>query len=477
MKKIVILFAVFISIMSCKVQLSPKPSIGVAGEKPQLEESKIILPLSIDLKKLEDIFNKSVTKGKIVTVKDPGCKRTEYAIDIFRNRPFTLNAIEDKLIVTTNLDLIGKAKHCAGVHDDCGCRTGWCKTKVNIDFNLNIEVDLDLNSQYEVIGNVKLNGQITDGEVLAVKCGSLTFNLPIKDVMGDINDQLKPLEKSINKQINEELKKFELKKEITKAWNDSHQNIPIEQFFLKVIPQNMYFKNFTSTANTVELQAGVGLLLNLTTIQDNIPIGPLPKLTVLDIDESGFIIDLPIDGEFSLISEELNAIYANKKYSYGNSWVKINEITVYGGKIAEDVPVIAFDLDINGKIGWFKKVEGHIFFTAKPELDTEKNIVSLDDFKLEVNSQNEILNKSVQYLVNNFYYEDISKAAIYNFDNDLKNIETQLKNELSNIEIGNYTIKLDLEKVSVDGIYITNDLIGIESFAKGRISKIPVKKE
>jgi len=477
MKKIILLLTFSISLLSCKVTLSPKPSIGIADKKPRLEESKIILPLSIDLKKLEDIFNNSIPNGKIATVADPGCKRTEYSIDILRNKPFSLRAVKDKLIATTTLSLTGKAKHCAGVHDDCGCRTGWCKTKVNIDLKLNTELDLDLNSQYEVIGSVKLNGQITDGDVLAVHCGSLTFNIPIEEIMGDINDQLKPLEASINSQINEELKKFQLKEEITKIWNSSHQNIPLEQFFLKVIPENLYFKNFTSTTSSLELQAGVGLLLNITTVQNDIPIQPLPDLTVLDIDESGFLIDLPVDAEFSLISEELNAIYANQKYTYGSSWVRIKEITTYGGKIADDVPVIAFDIEINGKIGWFKKVEGHLFFTAKPELDTEKNIVSLDDFELTVNSQNEIFNKSVQFLVNKFYYDDISKAAIYDFDNDLKNIKEQLKKELSSINVGDYEIKLNLEKISVDGVYITNNLIGIETLAKGSISKIPVNKE
>lgn len=474
-----ILFLLLIPVLnSCRVVLDTKPAIGVLPEKPEPEESRIILPLSIDLKKLEDVFNSSIPSGKIVRVQDPGCKRTEYKIDVFRNRPFKLGANGNKLIVETNLDLIGRAKHCAGIHSNCGCTTGWCKADdVDIDLALKIEVNLNVDSKYNVQAAVKLNGKITDGDELEVKCGSISFKLPLKDIIGDIDKQLKPLEQSVNTQINNELKKFNLKNEITKVWNTSHQNVPLDQLVLKVIPENLYFKNFTSSANSLELQTGVGLLLNVTTLVEDIPIAPLPDLTILNIDESGFQIDLPVDGEFSVISKNLTDLYANKKYKFGSSWVKINEINIYGGKIGDEAAVIIFDLDINGKIGWFRKVEGNLFFTAKPELDTKRNIISLDDFKLTANSDSEILNKKVEFLINKFYYDDISKAAVYNFDDDLKKMENEIRNELSNIKIGDYQLKLALEKIAIDGLYITTKVLGIESSAKGKISKIPVQNK
>src|SRR5690606_18883792 len=146
-------------------------------------------------------------------------------------------------------------------------------------------------------------------------------------------------------------------------------------------------------------------------------------------------------------SSELNKSFNDKKYEYGNNWVKIIDVKTYGVKINENASGILFDVEIKGKVSMFKRVKGHLFFTAKPALDLDKTLIYLDDFKMNSSTNSEIINKGLEFLVNRFYYDDISKSSIYNYGSDLSNLENQIRADLSEIEIENYKIKLNLEKI------------------------------
>ena len=480
MKKILFAILVLFLSYSCKtVKLNSKPSPNVANEKPQFEESKIFIPLSLNLTEVEKQVDNAVPRGEIF-YENVGCERKQYKVRVFRNNPMKVSTQNGKLVFKNNLEVKASGKYCPGVWQNdwlchCCCHGGNIDGDANSTVALTIEIDLNIDENYKMSADTKVDGEIISGKNIEIKLLGFKISIPIEDVVGPIRDQLKPVKEQLDKEISKQLNKIDLKSELTKVWNEAHKTIPVDDFYLHIYPENIFFKDFTSQENNINVGVGVGTKLNLKSSQEEIEIKPLPKLTIIENSDGYFHINLPIDASFDKISSELNKSFKDKKYEYGNNWVKIRDVKTYGVKINENASGILFDVEIKGKVSLFKRVKGHLYFTAKPALDLDKTLIYLDDFKMNSSTNSEIINKGLEFLVNRFYYDDISKSNIYNYGSDLSNLENQIRADLSEIEIENYKIKLNLEKINLKGIYITDKILGIDSEAKGKIKTVKIE--
>ncbi|MEZ5147859.1 MAG: hypothetical protein R2759_12545 [Bacteroidales bacterium] len=52
-------------------------------------------------------------------------------------------------------------------------------------------------------------------------------------------------------------------------------------------------------------------------------------------------------------------------------------------------------------------------------------------------------------------------ASVYSYSSDVEELEMLIKEELKSISIENYNLTLSLDRVKVNGIYITQDVLGI----------------
>lgn len=198
-------------------------------------------------------------------------------------------------------------------------------------------------------------------------------------------------------------------------------------------------------------------------------------MTIVGPQPGYFYINLPADASFTKIAAELNGRFKGKKFEYGNNWAKIQGIQLYGVKINENASGLLIDIDINAKLSTFKRIKGHLYFTTKPALDTEKQIVYLDDFKMNSNTNSELINKGAEFLVNRFYYDELSKSTMYDYSDDIKSLEDKINAEFSKIDLDEIDANLKLEKVNLKGIYITDEVLGIDAEAKGKIETVRIK--
>lgn len=444
---------------------------------PTIKESKVFVPFSIDLKAIENMVEKEMPKGLIYR-KNQGCEREEYKVKVYRNKPVKVTSVNGKLIFKTVLDVNAEGKYCAGVWTDnslcnCCCIGPRPTGRANSEVEVKIEVDLKINEDYTITADTKLEGEIISGKHVKINLLGFTISIRVEEIAGPIKNKLKPIEKSLNEEIAKELQKINLKEELEVAWNNIHTTVPVDKLNLHINPQNVFFQNIYSSGDSVKLGIGIGAKFNLKTSIEELPIKPLPKLSLLDSNEKGsFFIQLPADANFTEISKELNDEYKNQKFENGNSWVKIKNINLYGVKINDNASGILFEVAVKGKISFFKRVKGNLYFTAKPALDIDKKLVYLDDFKMNSNTNSELINKGVEYLINNFYYEDISRESMYNYANDLASLENNVRSQLKEIKVGNYNLKLNLEKIMIEGLYITDKLIGINAEANGGIDTV-----
>ncbi|PKG41473.1 DUF4403 family protein [Psychroflexus sp. MES1-P1E] len=480
MKKTIILSLIILIIASCTtVRLSQKPSPRVSNELPESKESVVYIPFSVDLSEIEKKIEEAVPKGRIFRDSD-GCERDEYEVEVFRNNPMKVSTSNGKLIFTTTLKVKADVSRCPGVWQDdwfcsCCCHGGRATGHANSDIALKIEVDLRVNPDYSITANTKLDGEIISGKNIVIWVLGFKVSIPVEQVAGKITDQLKPIKKELDKEIAKQLNNIKIKDELALSWKEAHKVLPVDDFFLHVTPKNIYFKNITSNGNSINLGAGIGVKMTINNDSTKTPVTSLPSLTISNNPHGFFFINLPIDASFDYVSNKLTETYKNEKYEYGNNWVKIKNIKLYGVDINESARGLLVDVEINGKISLFKRVKGHIYFTAKPSIDTEKTIAYLDDFKMNSNTSSEIINKGVEFLINKFYYEDISKSSLYNYSSDIVSMEQMIRKELKDLQVGNYKLKLDLDKVNINGLYITNEVIGIDSEINGSIQTIKLK--
>lgn len=482
MKNLIYTLIALTFITSCKtVKLSTKPSPGIANEIPTIKDSKVFIPFEINIDDIQAMVEKEMPKGQIYRTKQ-GCEREEYDVRVYRNNPVNVSSSGGKLLFKTILDVNASGSYCSGGWVDnwsCNCCCVGAKTNGNAKskVEVRIEVDLKVNENYEITANTKLDGEIISGKFVKINLLGFTVSIPVEDIAGPIKDKLKPIEKTLNTEIAKELQKIDLKKELQTAWNDAHKTIPVDKYNLHINPQNIFFQNIYSTDNSIKLGVGISTKLNLKSSKDEIPVKPLPNLSIANSNEQGtFFIHLPADAEFKTIANELNKEYKDKKFENGNNWVKIKNINLYGVKINDNSSGILIEIEIKGKLSFLRRIKGNIYFTAKPALDKDKKIVFLDDFKMNSNTNSELINKGAEYLVNKFYYEDISKESMYNYSNDLKNLEDKVSSQIKEIKIGEYSLKLNLEKIVVQGLYITDKVIGINAEANGKIETIKLQE-
>lgn len=482
MRKIFYLILTALFIVSCKtVKLSNKPSPGVATEVPKVKESKVFIPFEINFDDIKEMVEREMPKGKIFE-KNQGCEREEYNVKVYRNKPVNVSSNDGKLVFKTILDVIANGKYCAGVWTDrwpasCSCVGARPRGSANSDVEVTIEIDLKVNENYKITADTKLEGEIISGKFVKINLLGFVISIPVEDIAGPIKDKLKPIENILNAEITKELEKVDLKNELQATWNESHKTIPVDDFYLHINPQNIFFQNIYSSDNSIKLGAGIGTELSLKSSDDVIENKPLPNLSIVNSNEKGsFFIHLPADAEFTKISEELNKKYKGEKFENGNNWVKIENINLYGVKINDNSSGILIEINIKGKVSFLKRVKGNIYFTAKPALDKDKKIVYLDDFKMNSNTNSELINKGLEYLINDFYYEEISNESMYNYANDLEKLEKSVRNKLKEIKIGDFELNLNLKKIIVEGLYISDKVIGINAEANGEIKTIRLQE-
>ncbi|MCB0821478.1 MAG: DUF4403 family protein [Bacteroidales bacterium] len=473
------LLLLFVTYGCTTVRLSQKPSPGIDSKVPNTKESVVYIPFTLDLKSIEKKVDDAVPKGRIYRDKE-GCERDEYEVEVFRDNPMKISTSNGKLIFETKLKVKADVSRCDGAWQNdwlCSCCCHGVRTDghANSDVALKIEVDLKVNENYAIAANTKVDGEIIAGKNIEIWVLGFKVSIPIEDLTGPIRNQLKPVKKELDKEITKQLNDIKLKEELSKVWHDSHKIIPVEGFYLHVRPKNVYFQNIQSEGNKIMLAAGVGVELNLSSEQREIEEKPLPKLTLSQKTGGFFFLNLPTDASFDVISKKLKEEYGGKKFVHGKNWVKIKNIDLYGVSINENANGLLIDFEIKGKISLFKRVAGHIYFTAKPAIDTEKEVAYLDDFKMNSNTSSEIINKEVEFLINKFYYDDISNASVYSYSSDVEELEMLIKEELKSISIENYNLTLSLDRVKVNGIYITQDVLGIDSELNGSIETVKIE--
>ena len=165
-----------------------------------------------------------------------------------------------------------------------------------------------------------------------------------------------------------------------------------------------------------------------------------------------------------------------KKYEKENVSVKIRDLNIQGIRL-NNKGALLVRADIKGKAK-FKRFKGSVYFTAIPSIDHTNKIVSIEDFRIEANTNSFLLNNGLPYLVDNFYYNEIAAQLKYSYAEEYEQYFTLINENIKHFEIDDLIINGELQEISVPGIYIDEEEIELLLIAKGLLrSRIQIDQK
>ena len=474
---------------SCKtIRILPdKPVTGNLPEKPERLVSHINLPMEIDISSVEALINQKLPNGQIAGENRRISNTTRYSYKVYRNKPVRFSAQGNELIFQVPIEIKARGTYTACVgfwrNGRCcstpnpfgsGCATPGITTTENGDASPTVDVELrvklELQEDYSIKAKTYLKGTLTGDTHLHIDLiGNLIrINIDIKDKLE------KPLQKfvndyqqQINSKVSELVKQYDIKKEIETYWEDVKKPIKMGDFWLDIQPQKVIFENLNAKNDKLRIVVGFASKLQIISTEPTTSITPLPKLTLQQNSKGEFNIYLPASTSFKYLENKAKIEVVGKKYEKDGVWVKVKDLEIRGVEL-NNTSLLLIKANVKGKAK-FKRFKGDIYFTAIPTVNDETKIVSVDDFKIEANTNSFLINNGLPYLIDKFYYEDLKKDIKYSYQENYEKYYNLINNEIKEITIDNLVIKGELKALKVPGFYIDTKNLELLLIANGTL--------
>lgn len=316
--------------------------------------------------------------------------------------------------------------------------TPWLRVDCDdIRGNADVSISISLESNYKVKATGDLNVEIDN-----VQCAQ--FNVTgIARAFG-----WHDFKQSINKELEKELGKIDVKSPVKNMWNQIQTPYKIDNnFYLLVKPIKLSYKDLIF-ANGKAI-TGIGLSFYAMTGDKNdsdnwLPNIPLPNLVKNPILSSSNIeLNLPINMPYSYLDkmakEKVNGmvIKGKKKNRKEKKYGKIEDVEIYGSKESQYDVVVGLNMKIYRTI--FKREEVPVYFHAKLDFDTTNKKLVVKKYLLDSKTENGLYNISLEAIANKLAYSKIISSLQFDIDsvlNEQKAIANKLLNEQIDIAEG-----------------------------------------
>lgn len=483
MKKLFILLILLFSFSCAKKVYPDQPQQGVFPERPEAKESKLILPLLVNVNDLENKINSEFPLGNIYsTGRVESGNSNRYWIDIIREQKISFAPSGEYLRASIPLKVKAKLskKLCAGYwrgHWRCvgASHTQNARTETNVRIDLIIKpklnpdysADVDLIIDAEVVGNANLTFHLL----------GFRFSISIKSILEKkLNDFIRDKQPEIKKAINDELKKINLKEEIRKYWKELGKPIKIKEtpLFINSNPIGLYFQNIQSSDGKMKISLGIGLKINIGDIPKTYN-NKLPNLTIISPGDQGQLkVDLPISSTFKNLSSEIKKEIVGQTIKYKKYKFKIEDID-FTGTSSENEAGILSTIKFKCKRGFLLRgVRGKIHLKIIPAYNKTKDSIYVQSFNVTPETNNLLINKSVSFLTNKFFYKDIMNKLGKDFTLEKENAIKNLQGFVEEYDIGKLKLRGKVKEANFNGIYINKETLEIYLSTIINISSDPI---
>lgn len=450
-------------------------------QRPEAIPSIVELPFYLQTNELQTYLNEIIPRGVIASDARREGNSKQWSYNVQRNEDLKVAVSGDELLfqVPIQINAYGAYTACAGFwrHGRCyGARireNGETHPVVNLTLKVKMKVkeDYTIAPQAELVavvsGNTHLNVDLI-GNLIRI-------NIDIKNkIERPIQQLVNRYQTEIDNKIKEWAAKYDLKREITNYWDKAFRSVPLDQFWLNIKPVAVIFQNLSSVGDTLKAGFGVHAFTSISTTPESIQVTELPPLTLRDNLNGQYHIYLPGRSTYAELGKIVTRHVSDKKYTYKKYWVKVNNVTLSGIQLDNNVSALLVDASITGKISLFKKVKGHVYFFAVPSIDIEKRILFISDFSITPNTNSVVLNRSLPFLLNNFYYTELKNSLTYDFSKDWEKCREMIDQRIKEIHIDKFTIRGKLDEMKFHGLYIGPDVMEVIMGVTGTLHSDPV---
>lgn len=402
-------------LLGCK-SIEPLPPIEKIIDPPisQPKTSYISIPVELNLKSSFNEAEKSIPNS--FSGKESSCVGLSYSYKMNRDSiKFSTNAsgisFSTKLKYALDLsycpkctDWFSNAGTCVVPRLTGSCGIGEPLRNASISFS----------SKMSILTNYSLKSETTLSALKLIDPCQITF--VNYDITSILDKEIKKEMKSIEKEIDHEISKIDIKSICTSAWKEMNKPININNYgYLNLNPSKIALTSLQFKDNHVYFDIGIEskpAISTSKTQENNLPLPNISEIKKVEGFNLGMDIFVAYDSLNSWISTSLpkDPIEVKRRKFY------IDTLRLVGA----DESKLFVEIFFSGTR------KGRIYLSAKPILDEKQQRIFLSDIQIELNTKSLLL-KTAKWLLNDQIINKIEENA--NFD--LKNALDEAKSEIN----------------------------------------------
>jgi hypothetical protein len=457
MKQLIIL-GITSLIIGCR-SIQPEAPISDIVQPPLNDQpiSTLVIPITINLTP----YFKEVEKSLPLNFKDSDqkCEGISYSYNFFR-KPIQFEGRRDFLDFNIKGKYNLKLNYCPTCTDLFTDENSCVIPRIYVSCGVNEplrNVELGYTSAFSISSSYKLKSQTKLNFIdLKDPCEFTVFNFDANSILKtELTKALKSLEKDIDKEIS----KIDLKPEAKEAWSLLSKPIAIGEYgFLYAQPrkigvQDIKFKdNYAYTALSLEFKPVV------STERINIIEKPLPKLQETSKDE-GFSIQLDILSSYDSLTKILNKELGGTEVDLKGKKIQFDNFEIVG----------ASDKKVHIKVSFSGKKHGVFYLNGTPSYNAGSHNISIPDLAFDLESESVLL-KSAKWMFNKKITDIIKKSAQMDLSLHLSSLKSMLETELNKPIQEGIKLNTKISELDIVGIYPLETTLIIRISTKGKIS-------
>lgn len=442
MGKYILLLGLFI-VGACKTAKLPTRPMEQYEDRFAVKTSVVNIPVRIDVYDLESTVNqqlagivyedKDFNDGDNMTIKATKRDRITIAIDsqmIKYRVPLSLNIKYD---------------------------IGISKVEATGDIALNFQTNFNIRSNWSLQTNTTVDGYDWLQKPRMRMAG---VSLPIGFIADIVlKNSKQTLAKAIDEQVKEQL---QLESIVGDAWKKMFDPIlvsPQYNTWLTVNPQSISMtplkldNNQITSTIVVESQPTIRIGAQPATSKAT----SLPNFKFAGAAPDDFELFLDTDIPFEEAERLAKAQLVGETFTQGSRSVKVEDIELYG-----QGNFLIVNTKLNGSYN------GSIYLTGRPVFDNLHNTVKVEDIKFTLDTEN-FLYKSAAWLLKSTLRKKIQDNLQFLLDYNLKDIQQQLQDQLSNYPIAKgILLKGQLRELNLQNAYLASDGIKVRLGLRGK---------
>lgn len=484
MKKTLYLIIIIAGLYSCSKRINPNsPTSGELKKPPQVVESVIEMPVSIDIYELNSYIN-SLVPYEIYSGFEEGREKARFKkgfINISKDWEWNadISIVRDGEIIFDVYD-DGTLNFLVPLHVNChACASVNLGAKITKCGTSTSPLDLFINTRIHFNEDWSITSQTTIGYNLLDPYLSIPFNiwqfptfyinLNVKDALENpVNSELNKHAQKIDRMITDYFNDLNIGHKASEVWENmanSHKISDSPSAYLNISPTRIFIDDISRNYDKLTTYIGVAAYIDLTSKPKKIEKTPLPLLDLAP--QSGSInLNIPIKVDYAILEELIKENVLDSTFTHNDYSVTIKDVSIYG---IEEAVVI--DLTIDGSINsLFRQVSGHVYLLAKPAYDRDNNILYLKHVELSSETNRMLIDRNISWLSGKYYYEKIINKSQIHLNDEIEKYEQLINSHLQELTFNQLIISGKIESIQLLDFVIGQDNITVFLESTGRLN-------